>query len=1371
MTRRALALAVAGVALALPAFAEAPDAFDASRIPEALRPWIPWVADPTLDCPLLAGRPERECVWAGPLALDVDAAGARFTQRYEVFGPGAWVELPGDDALRPQEVRANGQPLAVVANDAPIAWLARGRHELDGWLRFATRPATLPVPAATAIVALTLDREPVALARRDESGHVWLEARAAEPAPEDALDVLVFRRLADEVPVLLETRLVLRVAGRPREVVLGPVLPKGFVPLALAGSVPARLESDGRLRAQLRPGESELNLRARHEGPVTAIVPPETAAGSWAAEEVWVFDARPVLRIASVEGVAAIDPNQTELPPEWRQLPAYAVRPGETMRLDERRRGDPDPHDELRLTRTWWLDFDGGGLTFRDAIAGRLRKTSRLEMPAPSALGRVAIGGREWFLTTLGGAPGVEAPPGALFLSADGRVENADKSALPAIGWSQDMDAVEAGLHLPPGWSLLHVFGADRATPTWVASWTLLDFFLVLVTAAAAWQLFGISIGALGLAALVLTWIEPGAPNLVWIAALAAEALVRVLRGRRIVGTAAQVLRVVAWIALALHVIPYAVGELRRGLYLAYVPNDMVLYGTLGRMTAPAADAPTSGAEYASDAAGDMVAEEEIVVPAPREVAPEPVMVDSKVRRYVDVGRLTKERLRPRDLRALDPDARIPTGPGVPVWRWSEVKLTWSGPVRADQTIHLVLVSPFFSRVLSFARVLLLAALIAALVRGARQLVGPLVPPDRSAAAAALAAACLVALLAGAPVARAELPSPELLAELKERVEKEPACAPSCASVARLSVELRDDRLRLRIEAHASVATALPLPDGEPETEGFGIESVIVDARASEALSRSNDGAIWVALAPGVHDVLLDARVAPGADRVEIALPMRPGAVTIDAPGWTAEGLDSEGGAASALSLRRVATPGAAPVASLQPAPPPLFAHVARSLQLDVAWRVETRVLRLSAPGQVAVIEVPLLEGEALATEGIPVQDGKARVAFAADATEVAWSSTLAPRETIALRAPEAVSWVESWLLAVEPIWHVDAEGIPPIAVDENDPAPQRAWRPWPGESLTLRVRRPEGVGGATLTIDAATILVTPGLRSRDAALTLDLRSTQGSRHTVVLPEGVELRAVRVDGREQPIRAEGREVSLPIRPGSQEVRLEWRSDERMSWRMAIPEVALGAPAVNLTARIDMPEDRWILAVAGPRMGPAVLFWSVVGVLVLVAYGLSRVRNIPLRFHHWLLLGLGLTQVPVWMGAVVAGWFFAVAWRRERGASLGPLAFDALQVALAIGTATAIVVLFAAIQQGLLGPPEMQIAGNDSTARALVWYQDRSAGGLPDASVVSVPLFVYRLAMLAWALWLAMALLRWLRWGFESYATGGLWRSPRTPGKI
>jgi hypothetical protein len=44
------------------------------------------------------------------------------------------------------------------------------------------------------------------------------------------------------------------------------------------------------------------------------------------------------------------------------------------------------------------------------------------------------------------------------------------------------------------------------------------------------------------------------------------------------------------------------------------------------------------------------------------------------------------------------------------------------------------------------------------------------------------------------------------------------------------------------------------------------------------------------------------------------------------------------------------------------------------------------------------------------------------------------------------------------------------------------------------------------------------------------------------------------------------------------------------------------------------------------------------------------------------------------------------------------------------------------------------------------------------------------LWIYKGLMLAWALWLASALLGWLRAGFASFRKGGVWRAkpPRSP---
>jgi hypothetical protein len=84
-----------------------------------------------------------------------------------------------------------------------------------------------------------------------------------------------------------------------------------------------------------------------------------------------------------------------------------------------------------------------------------------------------------------------------------------------------------------------------------------------------------------------------------------------------------------------------------------------------------------------------------------------------------------------------------------------------------------------------------------------------------------------------------------------------------------------------------------------------------------------------------------------------------------------------------------------------------------------------------------------------------------------------------------------------------------------------------------------------------------------------------------------------------------------------------------------------------------------------------------------------------------------------------------------------------------------------------IYAGLLGRPEMQISGNGSSGNMLRWFQDRTVRGLPRGWVLSVPLIVYRGAMLAWSLWLALALLGWLRWGWTAFTAGGAWqRRPR-----
>jgi len=407
---------------------------------------------------------------------------------------------------------------------------------------------------------------------------------------------------------------------------------------------------------------------------------------------------------------------------------------------------------------------------------------------------------------------------------------------------------------------------------------------------------------------------------------------------------------------------------------------------------------------------------------------------------------------------------------------------------------------------------------------------------------------------------------------------------------------------------------------------------------------------------------------------------------------------------------------------------------------------------------------VPLLPGESVTTAGVRVQKGVAQVSLGPQALDAGWISTLAPRAELRLTAPRTLAWTEVWQLDASPVWHVEAKGIPPVLGAEDAPVRIPEWRPWPGESVTLAISRPAGIDGQTLTIDRSILTVSPGLRSTDVQLEISLRSSRGGRHTVLLPEGAELQTATIDGRTQPIQQEDREVTLPIHPGAQTIQLAWREPRGISFLFRSPEVDLNTGSVNANLMVQPPESRWILLLGGPRLGPAVLFWSLLVVILLAAWLLGRVKLTPLTTRDWALLGIGLSQVPLVAAAVVAGWLLVLGLRRVHGEEIRrPLLFDLLQIVLAVWTLVALGILFWSVQAGLLGTPEMQIAGNGSSADQLNWYADRTGELLPRVWIFSVPLLLYRLAMLAWALWLALALLRWLRWGWESLNAGGGWR--------
>jgi hypothetical protein len=559
------------------------------------------------------------------------------------------------------------------------------------------------------------------------------------------------------------------------------------------------------------------------------------------------------------------------------------------------------------------------------------------------------------------------------------------------------------------------------------------------------------------------------------------------------------------------------------------------------------------------------------------------------------------------------------------------------------------------------------------------------------------------------------------------------------------------------LQVHVKEATAIPLPG---KRKHWLPEKILLNGHSARELSKRS-ARVWLNVPAGIHQIIMKGPL-PKTDSVQITFYDKPHKFKIHSNYWEVNGINDNRLMSDSLQLTRIRKKIEKEVLRSEAAPP--FVRVSRTIQMGLDWQVVTQVNRLAPDHGAINIEVPLLSGESVLTENIKIRDSKVIVSMGANQRQVSWMSSLEKVDALTLQAVDSINWIERWVLDTSAIFHIDYEGLPPV-VQQRAGQWRPEFRPWPGESLQLKVSRPKGFPGSTLAIDNAHLIMRPGARVTQSELKLTLRSSRGSQHTLRLPENATLDKVTKNGVDQPIRQEGQNVTLPLSPGSQTYSIKFKTSEGVGYKTETPQLDLGGEAANVSLQVQVPRSRWVLFVGGPRLGPAILFWGELMVVMLLAIGLGRIPLTPLKTRHWILLGLAMSTIAVVQFVVVVAWLFALAQRENlQTEEYSRVQFNAMQVFLGGFTLIALICLFTIIPSGLLGFPDMGITGNGSSGYNLNWYQDRVAGSLPTGWFISVPLLVYRIAILLWALWMAFALLKWLRWGWGCLSTGELWRA-------
>ncbi len=1302
------------------------------EIPPTLEPWKGWVlwGEENPDCPTPFNTSEQHiCSWPSRLTLTADNEKGSWQIQVRVFEE-SWVSLPGNGQTWPFNVRANDEPFAVVErNEVPSVRLAAGLHDLSGEFRWSEMPQRIAVPREIGILSLVVGGEAVPIPNWDSSGHVWLKRLRLEPAEKDLLSKQVFRVVEDGIPLWLRTEIELTVSGRSREEQLGWILPEGWQLSMVESPIPVAVDEQGRMKAQVRAGTWRIQVGAFRNTDIDELRFASDAQPLTVRELVG-FRAKPDFRIAEFEGVQQVDVNQTTFPEKWRDLPVFAWQTDSPVRLVEKMRGMGLQRPQgLTINRYFWLDEDGQNITYRDQFSGQMQQIWRLDVTGDQQLGAVRVDDQPQLITTnpQTGAQGVELRNRGLNMDAIGRVPRSTK--LSATGWQTDAESLRLTLSLPPGWRVFALFGADRVEGDWLTAWSLLDLFLLLVFSVAVFRLWGIPAGLVALVAFGLSYHEPGAPRYTWLFLLIPLALLRVVRE----GNAKRCLDVLkygAMLLLMLNLVPFVAGQIQSAIY---------------------PQLETQGVPYR---ARDMF---EVLEPN-YPIAQNGAIVQERQGQRPSMGILSRiERSRRRSMSNntnlyLDPKAKVQTGPAEPEWRWNQVHCYWSGPVSKDQMITPVLISRPVHQGLTVLRLALLFVL-AAIIFGVRTIRIPFLRRTTG-------AAVILAVSLSTSAVTAQIPDQEMLNKLRERLLEPSDAYPRAAEISSVDLTLNEGRIVMRAEVHAAIDVAVPLPGRLPNWSPL---SVKIDDQDDAVVCRRDDGYLWVTVPQGVHQIAVEGWLAGGTEW-EWSFLLTPRRVSIDAPGWNVTGVRPNGMPEDQVffARRQQPTEGGATYGQKNFR---AVAAVDRHLEVGLDWKLHNTVRRLSSAGKAVSLKVPLLPGESVLTSNVVLDGGAIEVNLAANQADFTWESEIQSVEEIQLNAAQTGQWVERWFLESSPVWNVTFSGLAPV-FESSEEKLIPVWHPWPGEGVTLAFRRPEAISGEIMTVQKIRHETILGPRQRTMELNLEVESSLGSDFAIELDAEAEVSSLTVNDQTTPVRREGRKLFIPVRPGKQSVHVAWTTSKALNTVIPVGDVKLPVDGANVTTIMQVPESRWILWAGGPLRGPAVRFWVVLVVSVLVALALGSAPLSPLRRFEWVLLAIGLTQVHVAAAILVVAWLFLVAMRgKQDPEQLRDWQFNLLQVALGILTVVALGVFIVVVGKGLLGNPDMFVVGNGSSGNYLNWFQPRAGLELPEPYIISISVLFFRLLMLMWALWLATALLRWLRTGWTAFSHGGYWKLP------
>lgn len=1322
----------------------------AVNLPPELSAWQGWVEKdlPERYCPWQNEQSEKRCLFVLQTQLQATNTGASLVQEVQSYSEQFW-QLPGEQQQWPQNVkiqllddagRAVGAEKTVAVRDYqanPEIQLPIGRVRISAEYRWPELPAALLLPDGTPPVSLSIDGKTVTQPLWDQS-RLLLRATPSVEQTQSSVQMRVFRLLTDDIPYQLTTIIRLDVSGPSRELKLPMPLPEGFVLAGIDGDLPITLRQDGTLSVSAISGNFEISLKALRLNSDSTIVKPQLPE-PWPAQEVWAYQGNSQLRTAQLQGAPSIDPQQSDAPASWSGFAQFLVSSTDPLSLQVLAGPANSERDEVSIERQMWLSATTGKFTISDRLSGSLHSSGRLSLLSPLAAGRIEVDGQARLINQLKdttGSAGVEIRNSALSVAALSELSTTTK--MPVHGWNLQADKVATRVNLPDGWAAIAVFGASEVYGDWLHAWDLWDMFLVMLLTVAAFRLLGLPAAGALLVWLLLAYQKPDAPHWLWLLVFASLALAKFASGK--FATVSQWVAKAALLLLAVALLNFATQQIRYAVYPQLAAADDSQSAFFEQFRYADAAAPVAvGAAAPVEAM--QVAEEERSRMEKQKVERIEVTGSRLLRSYEQAAQQPELLY---GVQSTDPANKIQTGPAVPDWHSQQLVVHFAGPVSAEQQWSMYVAPAWLHSFARVVMVLLSLVLFWQLLAPWREQLQLLLRKNAVRPLAGL----LVCLLAfPSPDAAAQsTPSPELLQELREYLHKPALCAPDCASIEQVKVKSSATELQIQMKVHSQDFHVYRLPI----TADLSAK-VLLDGQTAALVTEDN--VLLAALPVGVHVFDITVNVE-NINQVNLTFSQHWHDLQSELSKWQMTPQLTEGEGRWQVRLDRQEQAATKDNASSQAIAG--RALVERHLVLGLVWQVQTHVTRLDNSAEMLRLDYQLLPGEQALTD-FKQQDGKIQITLAPGQNELWFNSNLPLSSTLALSSLQQQMYVERWLLKASPDWHVTSTGNAGQFASIQQPV----WRPWPNEQVALQFEKPKALAGAVLTVLSSRLNISQGEQVQHASLRLDLLASQTEPFKLSLPADIQLTKASLNDTILPRQLTGSDYELQVPPGSHTLVLEWDQSQAMPLHLTTASLKLSVPAANIWLELEKPNDRWLLALGGPTSGPALLFWGMLALALALAWLVVKSGFTPLKMRDAILLFVGMSAISLWVPVALSFALVLVGWRGRQTALKGNWARLSV-LSLVLLLISALLALFVAVPQGLMSSPDMALQYVHGGYNTLIWYQDFAQAELPQAWLFSLPLWVYQIAMLAWALWLASSLLRWLPWCWQQLTAGGFW---------